>query len=175
VLEALGSPGWLINGRPTRSNGALLPNLFLMRETRAPIRLNKFHKALTKCNIVIGSIRTPILAELSPWPEAAIGWGWLDLVCTDMEGQGYTCGTTVLPACSVGAPHIRQRLWFVKAPASRPYPKGTPRTSLCQQSNRSLHRRNGNWKTASRDRRPKPAPKGPKCRKLPTRDWGTPA
>jgi hypothetical protein len=40
----------------------------------------------------------------------------------------------------------------------------------CQQSNRSLHRRNGNWKTASRDRRPKPAPHGPKYQKLPTRD-----
>jgi hypothetical protein len=42
-------------------------------------------------------------------------------------------------------------------------------------SNRSLHRRNGNWKIASRDRRPKPAPHGPKYRKLATRDWGTPA
>lgn len=45
--------------------------------------------------------------------EAAIGWGWLDLVCSDLESQGYACGAAVLPACGVGAPHIRQRLWFV--------------------------------------------------------------
>jgi hypothetical protein len=53
--------------------------------------------------------------------------------------------------------------------------KGALQTALCPLSNRSLHRRNGNWKTASRDRRPKPAPHGPKYRKSPTRDWGAPA
>jgi DNA (cytosine-5)-methyltransferase 1 len=44
--------------------------------------------------------------------EAAIGWGWLDAVFTDLEAEGYACGAAVLPACSVGAPHLRQRLWF---------------------------------------------------------------
>jgi DNA (cytosine-5)-methyltransferase 1 len=45
--------------------------------------------------------------------EAAIGWGWLDLVFADLEAQGYACASAVLPACGVGAPHIRQRVWFV--------------------------------------------------------------
>ena len=45
--------------------------------------------------------------------EAAIGWGWLDAVFADLEKKSYACGAAVLPACSVGAPHIRQRLWFV--------------------------------------------------------------
>ena len=36
-------------------------------------------------------------------------------------------------------------------------PKGALRTSLCEKSNRSPLCRNGNWKIASRDRRPKPA------------------
>lgn len=45
--------------------------------------------------------------------EAAVGWGWLDLVFSDLETEGYACGAAVLPACSVGAPHIRNRLWFV--------------------------------------------------------------
>ena len=45
--------------------------------------------------------------------EAAIGWGWLDAVCADLEAEGYATGAAVLPACSVGAPHIRQRVWFV--------------------------------------------------------------
>ena len=45
--------------------------------------------------------------------EAAIGWGWIDLVFADLEAESYACASTVLPACGVGAPHIRQRLWFV--------------------------------------------------------------
>jgi site-specific DNA-cytosine methylase len=42
-----------------------------------------------------------------------IEWPWLDLVQYDLEGAGYAVGASVLPACSVGAPHIRNRSWFV--------------------------------------------------------------
>ena len=45
--------------------------------------------------------------------EAAIRHGWLDLVQTDLEGEDYACGAVGIPAAGVGAPHIRQRLWFV--------------------------------------------------------------
>jgi DNA (cytosine-5)-methyltransferase 1 len=45
--------------------------------------------------------------------DAAIGWGWLDVVFSDLEGEGYACGATVLPACGIGAPHYRARAWFV--------------------------------------------------------------
>lgn len=45
--------------------------------------------------------------------SAAVRHVWLDLVCADLEALGYACGPVVVPACSVGAPHIRQRLWFV--------------------------------------------------------------
>jgi len=34
-------------------------------------------------------------------------------VCTDLENQGYTVQPILLPACSVGAPHRRDRVWFV--------------------------------------------------------------
>ena len=44
---------------------------------------------------------------------AAIGKGWLDLVQSDLEREGYAVGKAVLSAASVGAPHIRQRLYFV--------------------------------------------------------------
>lgn len=37
---------------------------------------------------------------------------WLDEVCNDLEGMGYAVGACVLPACSVGADHIRKRVWF---------------------------------------------------------------
>jgi len=45
--------------------------------------------------------------------DAAVRLGWLDGVFTDLEGEGYACGSAVLGAHSVGAPHIRQRLWWV--------------------------------------------------------------
>ena len=42
----------------------------------------------------------------------AIGKGWLDDLFDALEQEGYACGAAVLPACSVGAPHIRKRLFF---------------------------------------------------------------
>ena len=44
---------------------------------------------------------------------AAIGHGWLDRLCDDMEAEGYACGAMVVPACAVGAPHRRDRIWVV--------------------------------------------------------------
>jgi DNA (cytosine-5)-methyltransferase 1 len=38
---------------------------------------------------------------------------WLDLVLSDLEDLNYSCGAANLPACSIGARHERQRLWFV--------------------------------------------------------------
>jgi DNA (cytosine-5)-methyltransferase 1 len=37
----------------------------------------------------------------------------LDQVLADLEAEGYEVGTLVLPACGVGAWHIRQRVWIV--------------------------------------------------------------
>jgi DNA (cytosine-5)-methyltransferase 1 len=41
------------------------------------------------------------------------GLAWLDLVQADLEGEGYATGATDLCAAGFGAPHIRQRLWWV--------------------------------------------------------------
>jgi DNA (cytosine-5)-methyltransferase 1 len=41
------------------------------------------------------------------------GLRWFDLVSTDLESAGYAVGAADLCAASVGAPHIRQRLYFV--------------------------------------------------------------
>lgn len=58
---------------------------------------------------------------------SAVGHGWLDLVSSDLEAQGYACGAAVLGAHSVGAPHIRQRLYFVAdASASQRQANGLP-------------------------------------------------
>ncbi len=44
---------------------------------------------------------------------AAIRHGWLDRVFTDLEAEGYACGSCVLGAHSIGAPHRRQRIYWV--------------------------------------------------------------
>ena len=41
------------------------------------------------------------------------GREWMSAVRLDLESLGYACGAADLPAASVGAPHIRQRLWWV--------------------------------------------------------------
>ena len=63
-----------------------------------------FHNLLAQCrpDVVFGE-----------QVEGAVGKGWLDGVCGDLEREGYACGAAVLGAHSVGAPHIRQRLYWV--------------------------------------------------------------
>ena len=41
------------------------------------------------------------------------GLAWLDFVSSDLEHAGYAFGAADLCAAGVGAPHIRQRLYFV--------------------------------------------------------------
>jgi DNA (cytosine-5)-methyltransferase 1 len=60
---------------------------------------------------LISQCRPPIV--FGEQVAAAVGHRWLDGVCADLEGQGYAIGAAVLPACAVGAPHRRDRLWFV--------------------------------------------------------------
>lgn len=44
---------------------------------------------------------------------AAIRTEWFDDLQSDMEAEGYATAMAVLPACSIGAPHKRERLFFV--------------------------------------------------------------
>ena len=37
----------------------------------------------------------------------------LDTVLSDLEGEGYSCQTFVIPACAVDAPHKRDRCWLI--------------------------------------------------------------
>lgn len=63
-----------------------------------------FHHLIREC-------RPPVV--FGEQVESAVRHGWLDLVQADMEGEGYGFGAAVLGAHSVGAPHIRQRLYWV--------------------------------------------------------------
>ncbi|HCI6749409.1 TPA: DNA cytosine methyltransferase [Klebsiella variicola subsp. variicola] len=44
---------------------------------------------------------------------SADGLEWLDIVCDDLEATGYTVGAADLCAAGFGAPHIRQRLYWM--------------------------------------------------------------
>jgi len=49
----------------------------------------------------------------------------LDEVLADLESEGYSTRTFNIPACSVGAPHLRQRLWIVAHSDSESEPDGS--------------------------------------------------
>lgn len=61
------------------------------------------------------------------------GLAWLDLVHADMEGAGHTVRAIDFCAAGIGAPHIRQRLWFVADPASKRY-DGRRTSQTCPKS-----------------------------------------
>lgn len=66
---------------------------------------------------------------------SAAGRDWLSSVCLDLETMGYAVGAADLCAASVGAPHIRQRLWWGGTPDGPPHLVETGRTPLgCPQS-----------------------------------------
>ena len=44
---------------------------------------------------------------------------WIDLVHTDLEALGYAFGAVPFPSASVGAPHIRDRLYWVADSATK--------------------------------------------------------
>lgn len=37
----------------------------------------------------------------------------IETICSDLESEGYTVQPIVIPACAIGAPHRRDRVWFV--------------------------------------------------------------
>lgn len=89
-------------------------------------QLDERHLAPTWLNLIQQCQPAIIFGEqVAP----AIGKHWLDDLFDELESQKYACGASVFPACSVGAPHRRQRLWFV---ASR----------LANSNNKRLERRN---------------------------------
>src|SRR5690606_467772 len=60
---------------------------------------------------LIDQCRPPVI--FGEQVASASGRRWLAGVRADLESLGYAVGAADLPAASVGAPHIRQRLWWV--------------------------------------------------------------
>jgi len=62
-------------------------------------------------NRLIQSIRAPVV--MGEQVSGKAGHAWFDGVASDLEGQGYATGAVDIPACSVNAPHRRNRLYWV--------------------------------------------------------------
>jgi DNA (cytosine-5)-methyltransferase 1 len=60
---------------------------------------------------LIGECRPPVV--FGEQVESRAGLEWLDLVQADLEGAGYAVAAADIGAAGVGAPHRRQRLWWV--------------------------------------------------------------
>jgi DNA (cytosine-5)-methyltransferase 1 len=60
---------------------------------------------------LIRGCRPPVV--MGEQVAGAAGYGWLDGIRSDMESESYTIEGVDIPACSVNAPHIRQRLYWV--------------------------------------------------------------
>lgn len=59
---------------------------------------------------------------------------WVDLVQTDLEAMGYAFGAVPFPAAGVGAPHIRDRLYWVADAQLQQRPDRRPRISVINDS-----------------------------------------
>ena len=57
--------------------------------------------------------------------SSAIKFGWFDDLQKDLEGEGYATGLVVLPACGIGAPHKRERLFYVAERLAYPESSGS--------------------------------------------------
>ena len=78
---------------------------------------------------VVGENVTGILTMVQPGEEIEVGSGSaffdenhlyraeqqyvLETVCQDLEREGYSVQPFVIPACAVGAPHRRDRVWII--------------------------------------------------------------
>jgi DNA (cytosine-5)-methyltransferase 1 len=59
---------------------------------------------------LVSAVRPPVV--VGEQVAGAAGYGWLDGVLSDLAGEGYAGRGVDIPACSVDAPHIRQRLYW---------------------------------------------------------------
>lgn len=49
----------------------------------------------------------------------AIKWGWLDECFQSLEDDNYACAAVLIPACAIGAPHERKRLYWMADSSSK--------------------------------------------------------
>lgn len=66
------------------------------------------------------------VSGFATWNEGLV----FETVCSDLENEGYEVWPLVIPACAVGAPHKRDRVWIVAHANSRPSQTGNGTTEV---------------------------------------------
>lgn len=76
-----------------------------------------FFKLIEACRppVVFGEqvASADVLGKMSRKPRKKAGKVWLDGVFDDLEAAHYACWAEDIPAASLGAPHVRQRVYWV--------------------------------------------------------------
>lgn len=104
-----------------------------------PFSTNGLHKGVTDSRHLWPSLFSLIKERRPPvvfgeQVKNAIAHGWLDEVGTGMEATDYAFAAAVLPACSVGTPHQRDRAWFVAADNRSPRRSWVREAEICGKS-----------------------------------------
>jgi len=62
--------------------------------------------------VASAAVLGPASRPTGPPLEGPAGWAWFDALAADLEAASYAIAAADLPAACIGAPHIRQRLFF---------------------------------------------------------------
>jgi len=62
--------------------------------------------------VASAAVLGPVGSAARTATEGAAGWAWFDAVAAGLEAASYAVAAADLPAAGIGAPHIRQRLFF---------------------------------------------------------------
>ncbi|WP_050663598.1 DNA cytosine methyltransferase, partial [Roseovarius tolerans] len=62
--------------------------------------------------VASAAVLGPVGSATRTAAEGPAGWAWFDALASDLEAASYTVAAADLPAAGIGAPHIRQRLFF---------------------------------------------------------------
>lgn len=73
--------------------------------------------------VASAAVLGPVGGTAGTTTEGAAGWAWFDALAADLEAASYAVAAADLPAAGIGAPHIRQRLFF-GAVAADPVTRG---------------------------------------------------
>lgn len=82
----------------------------------------------------------------------------IDRICNDLESIGYSVQPIVIPACAVGAPHRRDRIWFIANRADtglesvQQWKNGIPEFRLVTNTDRELFADRDAQRTKRRDK-----------------------
>lgn len=96
------------------------------------------------------------VAGLVTWNDGLV----LETVCTDLEREGYEVQPFVIPACAVGAPHRRDRVWIVAHKRGSGLQKKRPKQQAAGTRGKNIHATDTSNKGLQRGRKERTRQRG---------------